>query len=292
LEVPTLNIGKANITRKEFQLSNHVFVLDTNKRPLNPVHPGQARLLLNQRKAAIFRKFPFTIILKEARPEAPVADLQIKIDPGSKTTGFAILNGAKVIFAAELVHRGRAISASLESRAALRGGRRARHTRYRPARFLNRARPQGWLAPSLMHRVLTTLTWVEKFRRYAPMGSIAQELVRFDRSAERSRRSLQQIENPEISGIEYHQGELAGYKVREYLLNKWDRKCAYCEAKNLALQIEHIHPKSQGGTNRISNLALACEKCSKKKGTQDIKYLIIRLSQQTQKTQPCLKTVP
>ena len=262
LEVPTLNIGKANITRKEFQLSNHVFVLDTNKRPLNPVHPGQARLLLNQGEAAIFRKFPFTIILKEARPEAPVAALQIKIDPGSKTTGFAILNGAKVIFAAELVHRGQAISASLKSRAALRGGRRARHTRYRPARFLNRARPKGWLAPSLMHRVLTTLTWVEKFRRYAPIGSIAQELVRFD---------LQQLENPEISGIEYQQGELAGYEVREYLLNKWDRKCAYCEAKNLPLQVEHIQPKSQGGTNRISNLALACEKCNIKKGTQAIK---------------------
>jgi hypothetical protein len=37
------------------------------------------------------------------------------------------------------------------------------------------------------------------------------------------------------------------------------------------LQVEHIHPKSKGGSNRISNLALACEKCNLKKGTQDIK---------------------
>jgi len=240
---------------------NYVFVLDTRKIPLSPCKPSTARRLLELGKAAVFRQFPFTIILKKEVNATP-EPVELKIDPGSKTTGLAILLGAKVIFAAELTHRGQAISASLESRAASRGSRRARHTRYRQPRFLNRARPKGWLAPSLQHRVLTTLTWVEKFRRYAPIGSIAQELVRFD---------LQQLENPEISGIEYQQGELAGYEVREYLLNKWDRKCAYCDAQNLPLQIEHIHPKSKGGSNRISNLALACEKCNLKKGTQDIK---------------------
>jgi hypothetical protein len=50
-------------------MSNFVFVIDTNKRPLNPVHPGLARLLLTQRKAAVFRHFPFTIILKTASAE-------------------------------------------------------------------------------------------------------------------------------------------------------------------------------------------------------------------------------
>jgi len=240
---------------------NYVFVLDTRKIPLTPCLPSVASRLLDTGKAAVFRQFPFTIILKKEVDVTPEA-VELKIDPGSKTTGLAILLGAKVIFAAELTHRGRAISASLESRAASRGSRRARHTRYRQPRFLNRTRPKGWLAPSLQHRVLTTLSWVEKFRRYAPIGSIAQELVRFD---------LQQIENPEIVGVEYQQGELAGYEVREYLLNKWDRKCAYCDAQNLPLQVEHIHPKSKGGSNRISNLALACEKCNLKKGTQDIK---------------------
>jgi len=240
---------------------NYVFVLDTRKIPLTPCLPSVASRLLDAGKAAVFRMFPFTIILKKEVNVTP-EPIELKIDPGSKTTGLAILLGAKVIFAAELTHRGRAISASLESRAASRGSRRARHTRYRQPRFLNRTRPKGWLAPSLQHRVLTTLSWVEKFRRYAPIGSITQELVRFD---------LQQIENPEIVGVEYQQGELAGYEVREYLLNKWDRKCAYCDAQNLPLQVEHIHPKSKGGSNRISNLALACEKCNLKKGTQDIK---------------------
>jgi len=245
-------------------MSNLVFVIDSQKQPLSPTRPGMARKLLTSGKAAVFRRYPFTIILNEeviATPE-PIA---LKIDPGSKTTGIALVQGEKIIFGAELTHRGQAIKASLESRRSLRRGRRNRHTRYRQARFLNRTRPKGWLAPSLTHRVETTLTWVKRLIRLAPIGSIVQELVRFD---------LQQLENPEISGVEYQQGELIGYEVREYLLNKWDRKCAYCGVENVPLQVEHIHPKAKGGTNRISNLCLACEKCNIKKGSQDIEQFL------------------
>ena len=241
-------------------MSNQVFVLDTNRNPLTPCKPSVAKRLLDAGRAAVFRQYPFTIILKKEVDTVP-EPITLKLDPGSKTTGIARVQGAKVIFGAELTHRGRAISASLESRRSLRCGRRSRHTRYLPARFLNRTRPKGWLAPSLQHRVETTLTWVNKFIRFAPIGSIVQELVRFD---------LQKLENPEISGIEYQQGELAGYEVREYLLNKWNRQCTYCKAENVPLQIEHIHPKAKGGSNRISNLCLACEPCNLKKGTQDI----------------------
>lgn len=141
--------------------------------------------------------------------------------------------------------------------------RRRRGTlRYRKPRFLNRGnKSKGWIAPSLRHRVDTVGAWVNRFQRLAPITGIAQELVRFD---------LQQMENPEISGIEYQQGTLAGYEVREYLLAKWNRKCAYCGIENVPVQIEHIHPRSQGGSNRISNLTLACQPCNQKKGCQPI----------------------
>jgi hypothetical protein len=76
------------------------------------------------------------------------------------------------------------------------------------------------------------------------------------------------MENPEISGIEYQQGELAGYEVREYLLCKWGRECAYCSKTALPLQIEHIIPKSRGGSDRVSNLTRACEGCNQLKGKQ------------------------
>jgi 5-methylcytosine-specific restriction endonuclease McrA len=243
-------------------MSNHVFVLDTNKRPLDPVHPGVARHLLNTGKAAVFRRYPFTIILKEACPDAPVQDLDLKLDPGSKVTGIAIKQGNKVIFGAELQHRGQTIKDALLSRRQLRRGRRNRKTRYRKARFLNRTRPDGWLAPSLQHRVLTTMTWVRKFIRLAPITSIAQELVRFD---------MQLISKPEISGIEYQQGELQGYEVREYLLEKWNRKCAYCSVENVSFEVEHIQPKSKGGSDRVSNLTIACHSCNQSKGSQDIR---------------------
>lgn len=191
--------------------------------------------------------------------------IELKLDPGSKVTGIALKQGNRIIFGAQLQHRGQQIKDALRSRRQLRRGRRNRKTRYRPARFLNRTRPDGWLAPSLQHRVDTVLTWVNRFRRLAPIGSIVQELVRFD---------LQLMQNPEISGVEYQQGELQGYEVREYLLEKWGRKCAYCGAENLPLEVEHIQPRSKGGSDRVSNLTIACHSCNQAKGSQDVREFL------------------
>lgn len=246
-------------------MSNFVLTINPDKKPLEPIHPAAARKLLNAGKAAIFRKYPFTIILKESVSEASPKPRQLKLDPGSKTTGIALVQGDKVIWGAELTHRGQAIKNSLLSRRQLRRGRRHRKIRYRQPRFFNRTRPQGWLAPSLQHRVETTLTWVKRLTKFAPITGISQELVRFD---------LQKMEDPEISGVEYQQGTLLGYEVREYLLNKWERKCVYCGTENVPLQVEHIYPKAKGGTNRISNLCLACEPCNLKKGTQEIEAFL------------------
>ncbi|ULB46584.1 RNA-guided endonuclease IscB [Limnospira fusiformis KN01] len=242
-------------------MSNHVFVLDTNRKPLTPCKPGVARSLLKAGKASVFRRYPFTIILNkevDANPEP----LELKLDPGSKVTGIALKQGNHIIFAAELQHRGQQIKEALLSRRQLRRSRRNRKTRYRPARFLNRTRSKGWLAPSLQHRVDTLMTWVHRFRRLAPVGRITQELVRFD---------LQLMENPEISGVEYQQGELQGYEVREYLLEKWGRTCAYCGAQNVLLEVEHIQPRSKGGSDRVSNLTMACHSCNQAKGNGDIR---------------------
>ncbi|HLO88822.1 MAG TPA: RNA-guided endonuclease IscB [Nostocaceae cyanobacterium] len=244
-----------------------IFVLDTNKRPLDPIHPAQARQLLRNKKAAVFRRFPFTIILKESRSDSPVSPLRLKIDPGAKFTGIALVNDStgEVVFAASLKHRGFAIRDALTSRRQLRRSRRARKTRYRKPRFLNRTRPEGWLAPSLQSRIDNIKTWVRKLQKFAPIEAISQELVRFD---------MQLMANPDIQGKEYQQGTLAGYETREYLLFKWGRQCAYCGAKDVPFQVEHIHPKAKGGSNSITNLTLSCEKCNTKKGTKDIKEFL------------------
>src|SRR5258707_98761 len=101
---------------------SQVFVVDANHQPLNPVHPGRARLLLKAGKAAVYRRYPFTLILKTAVEHPAVSELRIKIDPGSKTTGIALVNDAtgEVVFAAHLEHRGQAIKHALDQRRAVR----------------------------------------------------------------------------------------------------------------------------------------------------------------------------
>ena len=245
-----------------------VFVLDKNKKALAPCHPARARELLTKKKAAVFRRYPFTIILKE-RNGGDVQPIELKFDPGSKTTGIAVVaqfqRGLMVVWAAELEHRGQRIKSLLDSRRMVRRNRRNRKTRYRKPRFLNRTKPQGWLAPSLMSRVYNCQTWARRIIKFAPVSEIAVETVRFD---------TQKMQNPEISGVEYQQGTLAGYELREYLLEKWHRKCAYCGAENVPLEIEHIHPKAKGGTNRVSNLAMACGDCNDNKGTDDVRVFL------------------
>ena len=231
-----------------------VFVLDTHRQPLDPCHEARARELLNKGKAAVFRRYPFTIILKQRMLALSVVhDHRLKLDPGSKTTGIAIVQEGtdRVVWAGELTHRGQAIRDALLARRAIRRGRRQRHTRYRKPRFLNRRRREGWLAPSLAHRVQTTLTWVARLRKACPIAAVSMELVRFD---------TQLMQNAEISGVEY--------QVREYLLHKWGRTCAYCNKKDVPLQIEHLVPRARGGSDRISNLTLSCGPCNQKKGNQ------------------------
>ncbi len=236
-----------------------VFVLDANMKPLDPVHPGEARWLLTQRKAAVYRRYPFTILLKAAKPTARPAPLRVKIDPGSKTTGIAVVNDATgvVVWAAELAHRGQQVQERLAQRRVCRRSRRQRHTRYRQPRFDNRRRHDGWLPPSLESRVHNVLTWVERLRRSAPIAAISFELVRFD---------TQLIEQPDITGIEYQQGTLAGWEVREYLLMKWGYRCAYCQKQVTRWEVDHVIPRSRGGSNRVKNLALACHACNQAKG--------------------------
>ena len=59
-----------------------------------------------------------------------------------------------------------------------------------------------------------------------------------------------------------------------YGLEKWDRACSYCGRKDVPLQVEHIQAKANGGTDRVSNLCLACNACNQAKGTQDIRTFL------------------
>ena len=237
-----------------------VSVVDTNKQPQMPIHPAVSRRLLSNGQAAVWEKTPiFTIILKEAGLPMPREGLRIKIDPGSNTSGLVVVDdrNAVVIWAGELTHKGQEIKTKLDKRRAVRRGRRNRKTRYRQPRFDHRAKPEGWLPPSLMSRVHNIDTWVERLMRHFPITHISLEVARFD---------TQKMENPDISGVEYQRGTLEGYNVREYLLQHWGRQCAYCKKRDVQLEQEHIIPTSRGGTSRPANLTLSCHSCNQEKG--------------------------
>jgi 5-methylcytosine-specific restriction endonuclease McrA len=265
----------------DFRMSN-VLVIDQEKQPCQPVHPAQARRLLSTGRATVYRRFPFVIRLKTVQNQPPQL-LRLKFDPGAKTTGVAIVHdhGGQVVWAAELSHRGEAIRAKLAKRRAIRRSRRQRHTRYRSARFANRRRRPGWLPPSLVSRVDNVLTWTARLSQWCPIGAITVEVVRFDTQA---------LMNPAIGGRGYQQGTLFGYEARQYLLEKWRRTCVYCGATSIPLQIEHVVPKSRGGSDRISNLVLACEACNLKKGNQDVRVFLAKYPKRLERLLTGLKT--
>ncbi len=265
-----------------------VFVLDKRKSPLMSCSEKRARLLLERGRARVHRMVPFAIrLVDRLQQDSVLQPVRLKLDPGSKTTGMALVREKKtmdpfageivrtqaVLMLLELAHRGHAIRDALTQRRAFRRRRRDQ-LRHRPARFDNRVRPDGWLAPSLQHRVDTVLSWVNRLMRLVPVTALSQELVRFD---------TQHMESPEISGVEYQQGALAGYEVREYLLEKWGRQCAYCGAENVPLEIDHIHPRSKGGSDRVSNLAIACHDCNQRKGNMPLEQFLAKTPERVRK---------
>ena len=269
-----------------------VFVLDKKGAALMPCSEKRARLLLERGRARVHRVLPFVIrLVDRSAKSCEFQEVQIKLDPGSKSTGIGLVRTTKddcvaVLSLFELEHRGRQISEALTARRQMRRRRRG-NLRYRAPRFLNRGnKAEGWLAPSLQHRIDTTMAWVKRLSRWSSVSALSMELVRFD---------TQQMDNPEISGVEYSQGTLAGFEQREYILEKWGRKCAYCDAKDVPLNLDHIHSRANGGSNRESNLTLACIPCNQKKGAMLIELFLAKQPERLQrilsKTKTSLKDV-
>ena len=270
------------------QVHPFVFVLDRYGTPLQPCPPARARQLLDRGRAVVHRHTPFVIRLKDrTAADSEVDGVEVGIDPGSKHTGIAVFTQQagerRSRYAVQLDHRGQTICKKLAQRSGYRRRRRSANLRYRASRFSNRTRPpvalhhsqrmppvqsllQGWLAPSLRHRVDTPVSWVDRLCRLAPVRLVHVEWVAFDTHALSAGRPLE--------GAEYQQGTLHGYEVREYLLAKFDRTCVYCGAIDVPLNIDHVRPRSRGGSDRVTNLALACVPCNQAKANQPVEEFV------------------
>lgn len=269
-ENPTRH-GKAESSAKPVARGNAcVFVLDKNGRPLMPTSPARARILLKKGRARVVRQTPFVIRLVDRRlKDSTVTPVDVGIDPGSRFTGISMFTTTRDnrvgLFSIEIQHRGQQIHKKMLQRAGYRRRRRTQNLRYRAPRFNNRSRPAGWLPPSLQHRVDTVSSWVRRLQKWAPVEQVWFESTRFDTHL---------LSDPNVFGDGYQNGTLAGTEIREYLLAKWDHQCAYCDASGVPLNIDHVVPKARGGTNRVSNLVVACITCNQRKDKQQVEEFL------------------
>ena len=239
-----------------------VFVLDKSKKPLDMISHAKARILLKNKQAVVHKIYPFTIRLKDNSCVNNNRSYTVKIDPGSRTTGVAIVDDkSSVVMLAEIGHRGHVIKRNLDKRRSLRRSRRRRKTRYREARFLNRTRPKGWLAPSVKSRADNVINFIKKYKKFLNINKVMIENVSFN--------VAQMTAGANLVGTAYQQGPLYQTKLRSYLFKKYNGQCVYCGAK--ATEIDHIIPKSSGGTNSIHNLVASCRSCNQMKSNKTLK---------------------
>jgi len=260
-----------------------VFVLSKQKKHLDMCSNAKARVLLKKGYAVVHKVFPFTIRLKKDVSIIKPKEYKIKIDPGSKYTGLSIIdNNANVVFLANIEHRGEKVVSNLITRQQSRRNRRQRETRYRSCKFINRKlkkdakyrvatnRPEGWLPPSVISIEQNIINLLKKLKKVCNITSSSIEYVKFD---------TQLMENSKINGIQYQQGTLFGYEIREYLYHKYGHTCQYCggATKDNHLEVEHMISKKNSGSNSIRNLSLACHTCNKDKDSLNLDQWLTNL---------------
>lgn len=228
-----------------------VYVINKHGKPLMPCSPRKARVLLKQGKAKVIKREPFTIKLLYGSSgyRQPIS---LGVDAGSKHIGLSTTTENKVLFEAEVELRTDIVDL-ISTRRQYRRNRRNRKTRYRKARFLNRKKPKGWLAPSILNKIEAHLKAVNLVHQLLPISKTIIEVASFD---------IQKIKNPGISGKEYQHGDQLGFwNAREYVLWRDNHQCQGRKGcKNKILNVHHIESRKKGG-DAPNNLITLCEQC-------------------------------
>jgi hypothetical protein len=246
-----LTLAKSTRLRKEVD-GVFIYILNQHGQPLMPCQPRKARLLLKEGKAKVVRMVPFTIQLLYGS-SGYKQEVSLGIDAGTQHMGVSASTSKKVLFEAEVKPR-TDIQELLAARLQFRRARRNRKTRYRKARFLNRRKPDGWVAPSVQHKVEAHLKTIRMVHSILPICRTTIEVAQFD---------IQKIKNPEIAGKEYQEGAQLGFcNVREYVLARDGHICQWCKGKSKdpILNVHHIESRQIGGDSP-DNLITLCETC-------------------------------
>lgn len=185
---------------------------------------------------------------------------RIKIDPGFEATGYAVADDDKILEMGELHHRTN-IADKMGTKKMYRCNRRSRKTPYRESRFDNRCRKDGWMPPTIKSRVFDVIKLIDNLSAKYIAGVVDLEVANFDISAMTSG-------VPSLPNWAYQKGPLYEYEnVKMYVRARDNYTCQYCGEKYPdILEVDHVIPKSRGGTDRADNLVAACHKCNQKKG--------------------------
>ena len=217
---------------------------------------GKVRHLLKDGKAKVVNRCPFTIQLLYSNTSY-TQPINLGVDAGSRHIGISATTPDKVLYEADVELRNDIVKL-IATRRENRRTRRNRKTRYRKARFNNRAasKKKGWLAPSIRQKIETHLTVIANVHKILPITRIIVETASFD---------IQKIKNPDISGTDYQQGEQLGFwNIREYVLFRDNHTCQCCKgkSKDKILNVHHIESRKTGGDSP-NNLITLCETCHK-----------------------------
>lgn len=70
-----------------------------------------------------------------------------------------------------------------------------------------------------------------------------------------------------LYNLEATKSSEAKRKWRESIKEKWNYQCAYCGSED-NLTLDHITPRSKGGSDRLTNVLCACKECNNSKNHQ------------------------
>lgn len=254
---------------------DYTLVIDKNNKPCNPITEGQTGFLLRKNKAKIVNHDPLVIqrIDDYLSENETRSHIELKIDSGYLNVGFSVGDNQHEYLSGQVE-----LLKNMSSRILDRNSyRRQRRSRIRYRKNINvdyktvhnptyqNGNQDGWFAPSIQHKINSHIRLVNKIASWIPINEVIIEVAKFD---------IQQIKAMSngitLEGKDYQNGEMKGYEnAAAYVRDRDKHTCQLCgtksdDKKHIVIEVHHVIRRSDGGSNKPSNLISLCHSCHKK----------------------------
>ena len=231
-------------------------------------------MLINAGRVSRRDYHPFTIHLKDRAADdgnTAVQPVEVRCTPGARHTGIAVvatLEGEhRVLYQEDIQHR-TDISRRLAERKAHRQRRRSTKW-YRPRRFDNRRRRDGWLPPTIEGIVSNQHHRLQRLASQSGAAEVTVQTGKFD---------THRILNPQVEGAGYQHGPLYRRHLRAFIAEQWNHRCAYCGKGDwedaTRFNLDHVVPRIAGGADNVRNLVWNCQPCNQLKGDRPVEAFL------------------